>query len=94
MTVSSATSIQDVDYRAGQIAVALSDPGTVVAKMTVPWLRPQSFEDTHGMVANVTFVEGLVEFHGRWYAYYGQSDTTIGVAVHDPAKQNWKHARL
>ncbi len=61
--------------------------------MTVPWLRPRSFEDTHGLVANVTFVEGLAEFRGRWYAYYGQSDTTIGVAVHDPASQNWKQAR-
>jgi beta-1,2-mannosidase len=90
----SATSIEDVDYRAGQIAVALSDPGTVLAKMTVPWLKPQSFEDTHGLVANVTFVEGLVEFRGRWFAYYGQSDTTIGVAVHDPATQSWKNAGL
>jgi predicted GH43/DUF377 family glycosyl hydrolase len=35
------------------------------------------------MVSNVTFVEGLVRFRGRWLAYYGQSDTTVGVAVCD-----------
>ena len=41
------------------------------------------------MVPNVTFVEGAVEHQGRWFAYYGQSDTTIGVAVHDPATNTW-----
>ncbi len=57
--------------------------------MTVPWLKPNSFEDTHGMVANVTFIEGLVSFRGKWFAYYGQSDTTVGAAVYDPAMQSW-----
>ena len=90
INTATATSVQDVDYRAGQLAVALSDPGTVLAKTTVPWLQPQAFEDTHGMVSNVTFVEGLVQFRGRWLAYYGQADTTIGVAVHDPATQSWR----
>ena len=75
-----ASSPTEVDYRCGQIAVAESDPATVVARTAEPWLRPTSYEDTHGMVANVTFVEGLVAFGGAWIAYYGQSDTTIGVA--------------
>jgi predicted GH43/DUF377 family glycosyl hydrolase len=79
-----AESMTDVDYRCGQFAIATSDPTTVLAKMTEPWLQPQSFEDTHGMVSNVTFVEGLVFFRGRWLAYYGQSDTTLAVAEFDP----------
>ncbi|MGW5161925.1 family 1 glycosylhydrolase [Nonomuraea wenchangensis] len=78
-----ASSPADVDYRCGQIAVALTDPATVVARTSEPWLRPTSFEDTHGLVANVTFVEGLVHFRGKWFAYYGQSDTTVAVAVCD-----------
>ncbi len=48
--------------------------------------HPQTFEDTHGLISNVTFVEGLVFFRGLWLAYYGQSDTTLAVAVHDPKK--------
>jgi predicted GH43/DUF377 family glycosyl hydrolase len=80
-----AKSATEVDYRCGQFAIAVSDPTRVVARMPEPWLRPQSFEDTHGMIANVTFVEGLVDFHDRWFAYYGQSDTTLAVAVFDPA---------
>jgi predicted GH43/DUF377 family glycosyl hydrolase len=78
----------DVDYRCGQIAIDPDDPTTVLARLQQPWLRPQTFEDTHGLVSNVTFVEGLVQFQGRWLAYYGQSDTTLAVAVHDPA-QPW-----
>lgn len=75
----------DVDYRCGQIAIDPDDPTTVLARMQVPWLQPQTFEDLNGLVSNVTFVEGLVKFRDRWFAYYGQSDTTLAVAVHDPA---------
>lgn len=76
----------DVDYRCGQIAIDPDEPTKVIARMQEPWLRPQSFEDLHGLVSNVTFVEGLVKFHGKWFAYYGQSDTTLAVAIHDPAE--------
>ncbi|MBF9069058.1 glycoside hydrolase family 130 protein [Streptacidiphilus fuscans] len=89
MNNATATSPEHVDYRCGQIAVATRDPSTVLAKMTQPWLRPTSHEDTHGLVPNVTFVEGLVHFRGRWLAYYGQSDTTLAVAEFDPTRHNW-----
>ena len=26
-----------------------------------------------------------MKFRGKWFAYYGQSDTTLAVAVADPA---------
>jgi predicted GH43/DUF377 family glycosyl hydrolase len=76
----------DVDYRCGQIAIDPDDPTRVLARLQDPWLRPQTFEDRHGLVSNVTFVEGLVQHRGQWFAYYGQSDTTLAVAVHDPAR--------
>ena len=75
----------DVDYRCGQIVIDPAEPTKVMARLQEPWLRPQTYEDTHGLVSNVTFVEGLVKFRGRWFAYYGQSDTTLAVAVADPA---------
>jgi predicted GH43/DUF377 family glycosyl hydrolase len=75
----------DVDYRCGQIVIDPSRPTEILARMNAPWLEPQTFEDTHGLVSYVTFVEGLVRFHGLWFAYYGQADTTLGVAIHDPA---------
>ncbi|MGP9846333.1 hypothetical protein [Brachybacterium sp. 107] len=38
---------------------------------------------TSSLVSNVTFTEGLVRFREKWFAYYGQSDTTPAVAVAD-----------
>ena len=76
----------DVDYRCGQFAVDPANPTKVIARMQEPWLRPQTFEDHNGLIPNVTFVEGLVKFHGKWFAYYGQSDTTLAVAICDPDK--------
>jgi predicted GH43/DUF377 family glycosyl hydrolase len=73
----------EVDYRCGQIAIDPAHPDRVLDRLQEPWLVPQTFEDTHGLVANVTFVEGLVKFGGMWLAYYGQSDTTLAVAVAD-----------
>lgn len=75
----------DVDYRCGQILIDPAEPTKVMARLQEPWLRPQTYEDTHGLISNVTFVEGLVKFRGKWFAYYGQSDTTLAVAVADPA---------
>ena len=76
----------EVDYRCGQIAIDPANPTKVLARLQEPWLQPQTFEDTHGLISNVTFVEGLVFFKGLWMAYYGRSDTTLAVAIHDPNK--------
>lgn len=78
----------DVDYRCGQFVVDPDKPDQVLARMQTPWLKPQTFEDRNGLVPNVTFVEGLVLFKNKWFAYYGQSDTTLAVATHDP-QQTW-----
>jgi predicted GH43/DUF377 family glycosyl hydrolase len=79
-----------VDYRCGQFAIALSDPTTVIAKLTQPWLRPRTAEELEGLVSNVTFVEGLVWFADRWLAYYGQSDTTLAVAEYVPGRDDYR----
>lgn len=73
-----------VYYSCGQVLIDPAVPDEPVAKMVRPWLEPTTPEDRHGLVDNVTFVEGLVHFHGEWLAYYGQSDTTVGVASFRP----------
>jgi predicted GH43/DUF377 family glycosyl hydrolase len=85
-----AASPQEVDYRCGQLAVAQSDPTRLLAHTDVPWLQPITAAETSGMVSNVTFVEGLVHFRGRWLAYYGQADTRLAVAIHDPAEDSYR----
>jgi predicted GH43/DUF377 family glycosyl hydrolase len=71
-------------YACGQVLIDPRRPDRVVAKLTEPWLEPTTAEDHHGLVDDVTFVEGLVFHRGTWFAYYGQSDTTIGVATSTP----------
>ena len=71
-----------VRYTCGQLLFSPEDPTTILAQMNRPWLEPQTYEDMHGLVSNVTFVEGLVFFRDTWFAYYGQSDSTLGVATY------------
>jgi len=71
-----------VRYTCGQLLFDPADPSTILAQMNQPWLEPSTFEDQHGLVSNVTFVEGLVHFKDTWFAYYGQSDSTLGVATY------------
>lgn len=78
-----------VTYSCGQALLSPDEPGRVIAKMAQPWLGPSTHEEHHGLVAHVTFVEGLVEFEGRWIAYYGQSDTTIGAATAQVGAKYW-----
>ncbi len=72
-----------VRYSCGQLLFDPADPTTILAQMNRPWLEPSTYEDTHGLVSNVTFVEGLVHFNDTWFAYYGQSDSTLGVATYE-----------
>jgi predicted GH43/DUF377 family glycosyl hydrolase len=72
---------RQVRYSCGQIAVRADDPGTLYAATDEPWLAPTTTEDQVGLVSNVTFVQGLVQFRDEWLAYYGQADTTLAVAT-------------
>lgn len=77
-----------VRYACGQVLIDPAQPEKVVAKLSEPWLEPSAPEELTGLVDNVTFVEGLVFHRGTWFAYYGQSDTTIGVALFTPEKED------
>lgn len=77
-----------VRYSCGQLLFHPDRPTEIMAQMNYPWLEPTSYEDHHGLVSNVTFVEGLVHFRDTWFAYYGQSDSTLGVATFS-AGERW-----
>jgi beta-1,2-mannosidase len=70
-----------VRYTCGQLLFDPARPGEILAQLNRPWLEPSTYEDLNGLVSNVTFVEGLVFFRDTWFAYYGQSDSTLGVAT-------------
>ena len=77
-----------VRYTAGQLLIHPDRPDEILAELTRPWLEPVTREERHGLVSNVTFVEGLVWLRDRWLAYYGQSDSTLGVATFVPGARH------
>jgi predicted GH43/DUF377 family glycosyl hydrolase len=72
-------------YAAGQVLFDKHDPTRVLRRTTVPFLTPDTQDECMGQVDNVVFVEGLVEFRGAYYLYYGMADSKIGVAIYEPA---------
>ncbi|GAB3804224.1 glycoside hydrolase family 130 protein [Humibacter antri] len=73
-----------VGYACGQLLIDPHHPDRIAAVLSEPWLKPRSQEELHGLVDDVTFVEGLAFFRGTWFAYYGQGDSSIGVATFTP----------
>lgn len=69
-------------YSTGQMLI---DPvnfphGPPIARLETPLLQPTSVHEIEGQVDNVIFSEGLVQFHGQWFMYFGQGDSFLGVA--------------
>ncbi len=71
-------------YRAGQALFDPDDPTRLIARAEAPFLTPTSTLEQTGQVANVVFAEGLVDFQGRWFLYFGMGDSGIGVATLAP----------
>lgn len=70
-------------YSTGQMLV---DPvafpyGPPVARVETPLLQPTSVQEIKGQVDHVVFTEGLVQYHGKWFMYFGQGDAFLGVAT-------------
>jgi len=75
-------------YKPGQYSTGqmLIDPinlpyGPPLARLETPILQPTSVEEVEGQVNNVVFSEGLVQFHGQWFLYFGEGDAFLGVAT-------------
>jgi predicted GH43/DUF377 family glycosyl hydrolase len=66
-------------YRAGQALIDPEEPTRELARLTTPFLVPETPEEISGQVNNVVFVEGLVAYKGEWLMYYGQGDAGVGV---------------
>jgi beta-1,2-mannosidase len=66
-------------YRAGQALIDPAAPTRELARLTTPFLVPETPEEVAGQVNNVVFVEGLVAYKGEWLLYYGQGDAGVGV---------------
>lgn len=54
-----------------------------IARLERPFLWPEADNEIGGQVNKVVFAEGLVQYKGKWYLYYGQADSDLGVAIAD-----------
>lgn len=70
-------------YAAGQILMDAADPTKVVARTETYFMKPDKPYEISGQVNHVCFIEGLVQYKGRWFLYYGTADSKIAVAVSD-----------
>jgi predicted GH43/DUF377 family glycosyl hydrolase len=70
-------------YSTGQMLIdPVNSPlGPPVARLESPILQPTSVREVEGQVDNVVFSEGLVQFRGQWFLYFGQGDAFLGVAT-------------
>lgn len=71
-------------YSVGQMLIDYDhlDKGPV-ARLEAPLLVPSAPNEEIGQVNQVVFAEGLVQFKEKWFLYFGQSDSELGVATAD-----------
>jgi len=69
-------------YSGGQALFSATDPGKLLDRTDVPFIKPElSWEKSGQYPAGTTFIEGLVLFKNQWFLYYGCADTFVGVAI-------------
>ena len=75
-----------LSYCAGQALFNKNEPGKLIGRLDVPFLRPmESFEKSGQYIDGTVFIEGLVYFKKKWFLYYGCADSKVGVAIFDPS---------
>jgi len=42
---------------------------------------PEGEGEVNGQVSQVVFAEGLVQFRGKWFLYYGMADSELGARL-------------
>ena len=68
-------------YAASQVLLDKNDPTKILKRMDTYFIKPDKTYEISGQVNNVCFVEGLANFHNKWFLYYGTADSKIAVAV-------------
>ena len=58
-----------------------NDPSKVTDRMDTYFMKPDKTYETTGQVNQVCFIEGLVNYKGKWFLYYGTADSKIAAAM-------------
>ncbi len=74
------TNLPDGTYAAGQFLFSPDAPDRLIDRSKSYFMKPDQPYEITGQVNNVTFVESMVPYKGRWWLYYGTADSKIAVA--------------
>lgn len=77
------TALIEGTYAASQVLMDKKDPTKLIQRMDSYFMKPEKPYEINGQVAHVCFIEGLVNYKGKWFLYYGTADSKIAVAVKD-----------
>ncbi len=70
-------------YAAGQALYDKDQPYKMIDRTEGYFIHPDKEYEKVGEINDVCFVEGLVNFKGRRFLYYGTADSKIAVAVQE-----------
>ena len=75
-------------YCGGQALFDINNPEKLIGRLDSPFFLPRAdFEKTGQYTYGGLFLEGLVFYEGKWYMYYGCSDSHVAVAIYDPSSK-------
>lgn len=77
------TTLSPGAYCAGQALFSNEDPTMEIGRLENYFMKPDRPYELTGQINQVCFVEGMVNFQGKWFLYYGTADSKIAVAVSD-----------
>ena len=75
------SSLPEGTYAASQVLLDAKDPEKIVHRLDHYFMKPDKPYEITGQVGEVCFLEGLAQFRGNWFLYYGTADSKIAVAV-------------
>jgi predicted GH43/DUF377 family glycosyl hydrolase len=86
MVYNSATSgsagYRNNQYSIGQMLVDLKNiTAGPIARLEKPSIEVSAENERVGLVNEVVFTEGMVQYKGQWFMYFGQADSELGVAT-------------
>jgi predicted GH43/DUF377 family glycosyl hydrolase len=75
------SSLEDGAYAPGYILFDRNGPAKIIERSASYFIKPNRPYEINGQVKHVCFLEGLVNYKGHWYLYYGAADSRIAAAV-------------
>lgn len=75
------STLKEGTYTASQVLLDKNNPTKILQRLDHYFMKPEKPYELTGEVNNVCFIEGLAQFKGKYFLYYGTADSKIAVAV-------------